>query len=495
VRTCQAARRLRTGDGIVLTFTTTGQRYPDKRPADERRQDFEEIHAPFSPARGAEQAARCSQCGVPFCQSGCPLHNDIPDWLMLAAEGRMEEAYELSSATSTLPEICGRICPQDRLCEGVCVIEQSGHGAVTIGSVETHITETAWANGWVKPIRPKAGSGFSVGIIGAGPAGLSAAERLRQQGHAVTVYDRHDRAGGLLVYGIPNFKLDKAVVARRVTRLEEGGIVFKLNFEIGRDASLDDLRAAHDAVYVAAGAYAARALTCPGAGGRGLVAALDYLTASNRRGFGETIPDNDRLDARGKRVVVIGGGDTAMDCVRTAVRQGAQAVTCLYRRDRANMPGSAREVAHAEEEGVVFDWLSAPAAILGDADTAAGVRVQRMTLGAPDASGRRRPVPAPGQEHDAPAGMVIAALGFEPEDFPALFGAPQLSMTPRGAVRVTGRCRTSIPGVYAGGDAVRGASLVVWAVRDGMDAAAEIHADLMARQAAETAPAEAEMAG
>nr|WP_233205294.1 NAD(P)-dependent oxidoreductase [Alkalicaulis satelles] len=479
----------------MLKFTVMDQRYPDKRPAHERRRDFEEIYAPFSPERGAEQAERCSQCGVPFCQSGCPLHNDIPDWLMLAAEGRMEEAYALSAATSSMPEICGRICPQDRLCEGACVIEQSGHGAVTIGSVETHITETAWENGWVKPIRPRAETGFSIAIIGAGPAGLSAAERLRERGHGVTIYDRHDRAGGLLVYGIPNFKLDKAVVARRVTRLEEGGVVFQLNTEVGRDVTLDALRARHDAVYIAAGAYAARALACPGGGGRGLVAALDYLTASNRRGFGETIADNGRLDASGKRVVVIGGGDTAMDCVRTAVRQGAASVACLYRRDRANMPGSAREVAHAEEEGVVFDWLSAPAAILGDADTATGVRVQRMTLGAPDASGRRRPVPAPGQEQDAPADMVIAALGFEPEDFPVLFGAPQLEMTARGTLRVASRCRTAIPGVYAGGDAVRGASLVVWAVRDGLDAAEAIHADLMAKTKAAQAPAEAEMAG
>ncbi|HCR67132.1 MAG TPA: dihydropyrimidine dehydrogenase, partial [Oceanicaulis sp.] len=313
----------------MLKFTSTDQRYPDKRSADERRTDFDEIYAPFSLEQGEAQAERCSQCGVPFCQSGCPLHNDIPDWLMLVAEGRLEEAYERSSATSAMPEVCGRICPQDRLCEGACVIEQSGHGAVTIGSVETFITETAWKNGWVKPIRPARKTGLSVGIVGSGPAGLSAAERLAQHGHDVTIYERQDRAGGLLIYGIPNFKLDKSVVERRTQRLEEGGVVFKLNFEVGRDANLTELRSRHDAVYVAAGAYAARALTCPGGGGRGLVPALDYLTASNKAGFGDESGQGGRLNASGKRVLVIGGGDTAMDCVRTAIRQGADSVACL----------------------------------------------------------------------------------------------------------------------------------------------------------------------
>jgi glutamate synthase (NADPH/NADH) small chain len=315
----------------MLKFTELEQRYPEKRPAGERRTDFQEIAAPFETADGADQAARCSQCGVPFCQSACPLHNDIPDWLMLAAEGRMREAYERSAATSPLPEVCGRVCPQDRLCEGACVIEQSGHGAVTIGSIETHITETAWAEGWITPIRPARETGRSVGIIGAGPAGLSAAERLREAGHSVVIYDRYDRAGGLLVYGIPNFKLDKSIVGRRVKRLEDSGVVFRLGVEIGRDVALAELRERHDAVLIALGAYKARALSVPGGGGAGVVPALDYLTASNKRGFDELTPDfvSGRLNAKDKRVVVLGGGDTALDCVRTAVRQGAKRVSCL----------------------------------------------------------------------------------------------------------------------------------------------------------------------
>lgn len=387
----------------------------------------------------------------------------------------MEEAYAESSATSTMPEICGRICPQDRLCEGACVIEQSGHGTVTIGAVEQYITDTAWAEGWVKPIRRGPDNGLSVGIIGAGPAGLSAAEKLAEAGCSVTVYDRYDRAGGLLVYGIPNFKLDKAVVARRVKRLEEAGIEFRLGFEVGRDARLADLTDRHESVLIATGVYKARELSCPA--GAPAVPALDYLTASNRMGFGETVAefDSGKLNAAGKRVVVIGGGDTAMDCVRTAVRQGAASVTCLYRRDRANMPGSAREVKHAEEEGVVFEWLAAPDAIMGGEDGPRAVRAHRMRLGLPGPDGRQAPDIIPGSAHEIPADMVIAALGFEAEDLPTLFGHPDLTVTRWGTVRVDGpSLMTSVPGVFAAGDIVRGASLVVWGIRDGMDAAASM---------------------
>jgi glutamate synthase (NADPH) small chain len=383
-----------------------------------------------------------------------------------------------------MPEICGRICPQDRLCEGSCTIEQSGHGTVTIGAVERYLTDKAWEEGWVRPLVPGPARGQSVGIVGAGPAGLSAAEQLREAGYEVTVYDRHDRPGGLLIYGIPGFKLEKSVVERRTRRLAEGGIDFQLSFEVGRDASLAQLRERHDAVLIATGVYAARDLPVPGAGSDGVTAALDYLIASNRQQLGDHVPDHDsgRLNAAGKRVVVVGGGDTAMDCVRTAVRQGAVAVTCLYRRDRANMPGSVREVAHAEEEGVTFEWLAAPRAVLGEAERASGVRAARMRLGAPDAGGRQAPEEIPGADFELAADLVIKALGFDPEDLPAAFGAPDLAVSRWGTVKADFRNQmTNLDGVFAAGDIVRGASLVVWAIRDGRDAADAIHRYLNAK--------------
>ncbi|MEM8582257.1 MAG: NAD(P)-dependent oxidoreductase, partial [Pseudomonadota bacterium] len=346
----------------MLKFVTVEQATPEKRSPDLRKEDFNEIYAEYATEKAAEQAGRCSQCGVPYCQSHCPLHNNIPDWLKLTAEGRLKEAYEISQATNTFPEICGRICPQDRLCEGNCVIEQSGHGTVTIGSVEKYITDTAWEQGWVKPIVPHAERRESVGIIGAGPGGLAAADMLRRQGVQVTVYDRYDRAGGLLTYGIPGFKLEKDVVMRRNQQLEEAGVTFVMNCDVGTDISFQKIHDKHDAVLIATGVYKSRDLGGPGAGLAGIERAIDYLTASNRKSFGDTVPEFDggQLNAEGKRVVVIGGGDTAMDCVRTAIRQGATSVKCLYRRDRANMPGSQREVANAEEEGVEFVWLTAP---------------------------------------------------------------------------------------------------------------------------------------
>ena len=459
----------------MLKFVKIPRLMPQKREASDRAHDFGEIYAEFSEDKAAEQASRCSQCGVPYCQTHCPLHNNIPDWLRLTAEGRLREAYDISQATNTFPEICGRICPQDRLCEGNCVIEQSGHETVTIGSVEKYITDTAWAEGWVQPIKPAATRGESVGIIGAGPGGLAAADMLRRAGVQVTVYDRYDRAGGLLTYGIPGFKLEKDVVMQRVIQLEEGGIEIVINCNVGVDISFDEIRSKHDAVIIATGVYKSRDLAGPGSGADGIVKAIDYLTASNRHGFGDTVPEfeDGSLNAAGKRVVVIGGGDTAMDCVRTAIRQGATSVKCLYRRDKANMPGSLRETQNAEEEGVEFVWLTAPNGFVGNPVT--GVNVQKMRLGLPDATGRQSPELIDGADHVEPADLVIKALGFEPEDLPQLWGAEGLEVTRWGTIRAdfeTGQTR--LPGVYAVGDIVRGASLVVWAIRDGRDCAAAI---------------------
>ena len=473
----------------MLTFVNVERAMPEKRAPSLRRTDFGEIYDEYEIEKAEEQAGRCSQCGVPYCQTHCPLHNNIPDWLKLTAEGRLREAYELSQATNTFPEICGRICPQDRLCEGNCVIEQSGHGTVTIGSVEKFLTDTAFEEGWVEPIRPTADRPESVGIIGAGPGGLSAADMLRRAGVRVTVYDRYDRAGGLMTYGIPGFKLEKDVVMKRIDQLTDGGVAFKMNCSVGEDISFDEIRARHDAVVIATGVYKSRDLQAPGVGTGGIVRAIDYLTASNRKGFGDEVPefDSGELNAEGKRVVVIGGGDTAMDCVRTAVRQGATSVKCLYRRDRANMPGSQREVANAEEEGVEFVWLSGPkgftaggahkgavkgVAIEGtDEGKVAGVMVHKMRLGAPDVTGRQSPEVIEGADYTEDADLVIKALGFEPEELPTLWGVEGLEVTRWGTIKADFRTHaTSLEGVYAVGDIVRGASLVVWAIRDGREA-------------------------
>ncbi|MGY9045894.1 dihydropyrimidine dehydrogenase subunit A [Puniceibacterium antarcticum] len=456
----------------MLKFVKVERAMPDKRDASARKEDFQEIYSEYAKAKAQEQSSRCSQCGVPYCQSHCPLHNNIPDWLRLTAEGRLKEAYEVSQATNTFPEICGRICPQDRLCEGNCVIEQSGHGTVTIGAVEKYITDRAWEEGWVEAIKPHVERPESVGIIGAGPGGLAAADVLRRQGIQVTVYDRYDRAGGLLTYGIPGFKLEKPIVMRRNEQLAAGGVTFRLNCTVGVDISFQEIRDTHDAVIIATGVYKTRDLQGPGSGAKGIVRAIDFLTASNRKSFGDAVPefDSGELNASGKKIVVIGGGDTAMDCVRTAIRQGATSVKCLYRRDRSNMPGSQREVQNAEEEGVIFEWLTAPKGFKGDRVT--GVIAERMRLGMPDATGRQSPEVIEGSDYFEEADIVIKALGFEPEDLPTLWDQPELGVTRWGTVKAeftTGA--TDMPGVYAVGDIVRGASLVVWAIRDGRDCA------------------------
>ena len=460
----------------MLKFVDIGQQTPPKRKVNNRKEDFNEIYKEFINEKASEQSSRCSQCGVPFCQIHCPLSNNIPDWLKLTAEGRLKEAYELSQSTNNMPEVCGRICPQDRLCEGNCVIEQSGHGTVTIGSIEKYITDNAWEQGWVNPIKVKNERSQSVGIIGAGPAGLAAAEQLRKLGYQITVYDRYDRAGGLLIYGIPNFKLEKFVVERRTKLLEEGGIKFIQNFEVGKDATLEQLKKKHDALLIATGVYKAREIELPGNDLGNIFPAMDFLIASNKKGLGDKVEsfDDGTLNAEGKEVVVIGGGDTAMDCVRTSIRQKAKSVKCLYRRDKENMPGSAREVANAEEEGVEFVWLSSPKEFIGT-NKVEGMLVDKIKLGEADDSGRRKPEIQKDSNFNIKADIVIKALGFDPEDLPKLFGSDDLQVTKWGTLKTDfDTMETNLPGVFAAGDIIRGASLVVWAIKDGREAAASI---------------------
>ena len=469
----------------MLKFISINKETPSKRGAVNRKEDFKEIYSEFINEKAKEQSSRCSQCGVPFCQVHCPLSNNIPDWLKLTAEGRLLEAYELSQSTNNMPEICGRICPQDRLCEGNCVIEQSGHGTVTIGSIEKYITENAWEEGWIKPIKVKKEKEQSVGIIGAGPAGLAAGEQLRKLGYQIKIYDRYDRPGGLLIYGIPNFKLEKHVVQRRTKLLNESGIKFVQNFEIGKDSTLDQLREKHDAILIATGVYRSREIQISGSQLENIFPAMEFLTASNKKGLGDKVNffDNGKLNAHGKNVVVIGGGDTAMDCVRTAVRQNAKSVKCLYRRDKENMPGSAREVANAEEEGVEFVWLSNPKAFVGK-NKIENIIVDKIKLGEPDDSGRRRPEIQKNSEFTIKTDMAIKALGFDPENLPKLFSSENLQITQWGTLKTNfSTMETNLPGVFAAGDIVRGASLVVWAIKDGRDAANSINKFLESKEA------------
>ncbi len=483
-------------------FVDLSQHFPDARKAVERKQDFLEIDAPFDKRDCERQSSRCEQCAVPFCQTFCPVGNDIPDWLMLCAEGEWRDAWERLSAINALPEICGRICPQDRLCEGNCVLERSGHGTVTIGAVEKTLTEHAFHEGWVQPLRPRRERSAKVAIVGSGPAGLSAALRLREVGYQVRVFEAQDRAGGLMIYGIPNFKLDKHVVERRVRWLQESGVDVTLNCRIGKDKSFASLRAEYDVVLIATGVYDARTLSLEGEEGEGMLAAFPYLKHSDRIYLGDSVEaqEQQRWSAAGRRVVVLGGGDTAMDCVRTAQRQGAKSVLCLYRRDRDSMPGSRREVQKAEEEGVVFRFLMRPTALLqrkqartkkttanGTVFEVEGVRVQKMRMGAKGKDGRTTALPVEGEEEEVPCDCVIKALGFEAEDLPALFDEPALPTTEWGTLRVEKPdMQSALEGVFAAGDIVRGASLVVWAVREGMDAARGIDAALEGRAAKKT---------
>jgi glutamate synthase (NADPH) small chain len=459
---------------------------PKPLPVAVRVHGWSEIHGGFEPVQAADQAARCLDCGNPYCEWKCPVHNYIPNWLKLVEEGRLFEAATLAHETNPLPEICGRVCPQDRLCEGDCTLD-AGFGAVTIGAIEKYIVDEAFRQGWRPDLSAVVPSGRRVAVVGAGPAGLACADRLARRGIEAHVFDRHEEIGGLLSFGIPPFKLEKEVIRTRRQVLEAMGVRFHLATEVGRDIGFDALLRRHDAVFVATGAYTAVDGALPGQELAGVAQALPFLIANARRLFGSGAVDDPLLALAGRRVVVLGGGDTAMDCVRTAVRLGAAAVTCAYRRDEAAMPGSRREVAHAREEGVEFLFNRQPLAIEGGQRVAA-VRLVATAPGAPDAAGRAAAVPIPGSEQLLEADVVIQAFGFRPSPAPWL-AEHGIALHADGRVRTDADGRTSHPRVFAGGDTVRGADLVVTAVHDGREAGEAIATMLL--QAAPVAAASA----
>ena len=453
-------------------FIDVGRKDPKKRPLRARKTQFVEINEQFKPDAASEQAHRCLGCGNPYCEWKCPVHNFIPNWLKLVSEGNILEAAELSHQTNTLPEVCGRVCPQDRLCEGACTLND-GFGAVTIGSVEKYITDTAFAMGWRPDMSGVVPTGKRVAIIGAGPAGLGCADVLARAGVSPVVFDRNPEIGGLLTFGIPEFKLEKTVMSRRREVFEGMGIEFRLNTEIGKDVMIDDLLSEYDAVFMGMGTYTYMKGGFPGEDLPGVYDALDFLIANVNRNLGFEKSADDFIDMKGKTVVVLGGGDTAMDCNRTSIRQGANAVTCAYRRDEANMPGSRKEVKNAKDEGVKFLFNRQPIAIVGEAKVE-GAKVVETRLGEPDARGRRSPEPIPGSEQVLAADAVIIAFGFRPS--PAdWFADKQIDTDSQGRVvapeQAQYKFQTSNPKVFAGGDMVRGSDLVVTAIWEGRQAA------------------------
>lgn len=455
----------------TFQFLEVGRADPKKLDATIRKQQFGEIYGQFDTAQAAEQSDRCLECGNPYCEWKCPVHNYIPNWLKLISEGNLEQAAELSHQTNTLPEICGRVCPQDRLCEGACTLND-GFGAVTIGSVEKYITDTALAQGWRPDLSAVVDTGKRVAIVGAGPAGLGAADILVRNGVKPVVYDRYPEIGGLLTFGIPEFKLEKAVVKRRREVLEGMGVEFRLNVNVGEDIAFQTLLDDYDAVFLGMGTYTYMKGGFPGESLPGVYEALPYLVANNKKLL--DLPVNNYVSLEGKRVVVLGGGDTAMDCNRTAIRQGAASVVCAYRRDEANMPGSRREVNNAREEGVEFLWNRQPIEIVGENDKVIGVKVVTTALGEPDERGRRRPEPVIGSEEIIPADAVVIAFGFRPSPAPWLEKF-NVSVDDGGRVvaPADGKCayQTTNPKIFAGGDMVRGSDLVVTAVWEGRQAA------------------------
>jgi len=453
-------------------FLDVPRKDPDKKDIATRRAKFVEIYQPFEPVQVASQAHRCLACGNPYCEWKCPVHNFIPNWLKLISEGNILEAAELSHQTNTLPEVCGRVCPQDRLCEGACTLND-GFGAVTIGSVEKYITDTALAMGWRPDMSKVVWTDKKVAVIGAGPAGLGCADILVRSGVKPVVFDRNPEIGGLLTFGIPEFKLEKPVMTRRREVFEGMGVEFRLNTEIGKDVTIDQLLNDYDAVFMGMGTYTYMKGGFPGEDLAGVHEALPFLVSNVNRNLGFEKNPADFVDMRGKRVVVLGGGDTAMDCNRTSIRQGAKSVVCAYRRDEENMPGSRREVANAREEGVEFLFNRQPIAIIGD-DKVEGVKVVETRLGEPDARGRRSPEPIPGSEQVLPADAVIIAFGFRPSPQPWFAGA-NVSIDDSGRVIAPEKAQypfqTSNPKIFAGGDMVRGSDLVVTAIWEGRKAA------------------------
>ena len=456
--------------GNNFQFLDIERHNPQKKDAKVRIKEFNEIYGEFDSERAAEQADRCLHCGNPYCEWKCPVHNYIPNWLKLIAEGKLFQAADLSHQTNSLPEVCGRVCPQDRLCEGACTLNEGGFGAVTIGDVEKYITDTALEQGWRPDLSKVANTGKRVAIIGAGPAGLGCADILARNGVSAVVYDRYSEIGGLLTYGIPAFKLEKEVITRRREIMEGMGIEFKLNTDVGKDVAISELVAEYDAVFLGTGTYSYMKGGFPGEELEGVYDALPFLISNTKKLLGET---DSCIDMKGKKVVVLGGGDTAMDCNRTSVRQGAQSVSCAYRRDEENMPGSKREVANAKEEGVEFLWNRQPVEIVGT-DKVEGIKVITTQLGEPDANGRRNPQPIEGSEEIIPADHVLIAFGFRPSP-PEWLTDLGVELDDRGRVKAPAEgqfgFQTTNEKIFAGGDMVRGSDLVVTAIYEGRQAA------------------------
>lgn len=450
---------------------------PQKKRIERRRHEFVEIYDPFRKFQVQMQADRCLDCGNPYCEWKCPVHNYIPDWLQMANEGRIIEAAELCHQTNSLPEVCGRVCPQDRLCEGACTLDND-FGAVTIGSIEKCIVDTAFEMGWRPDLTRVEPTDKKVAVVGAGPAGLGCADILVRNGVTPVVFDKHPEIGGLLTYGIPAFKLEKKVMTRRRGIFTEMGIEFQLGVEIGKDIEFGELLQNYDSVFIGVGTYTPIRAGLANEGSAGVYQALDYLIGNADHLMGGRREEYPYINLNNKRVVVLGGGDTAMDCLRTALRQGAKDVVCAYRRDRANMPGSAREVANAEDEGVRFCWNLQPVAIeVGDRGEVTGVRVVTTKLGEPDERGRRRPEPVAGSETVMEADCVVMAFGFKPSP-PTWLQAYNIQLDDRQLIRAPegGRYpfQTTNEKVFAGGDAVRGSDLVVTAIAEGRAAAEAI---------------------